>query len=129
MYAKDGGLPPNFAKATVRIAVLDKNDNAPAFGRQYYALEVPENLGPVELFTLRATDQDTGASGEVDYRITGEIPSDTAGLEPISAVQSHQSSVLYFNAKLKAKGNFWFSSETLFSDFYMFALRKMKLSL
>lgn len=72
VYAKDGGLPPNYAKATVRIRVLDENDNAPVFGRLYYSIEVPENLEAVLLFTLRATDQDAGDSGEMNYRITGE---------------------------------------------------------
>ncbi|XP_030648412.1 protocadherin-16 [Chanos chanos] len=69
VYAKDGGMPPNFAKATVRIIVLDENDNAPAFGRVLYNLEVPENQQPVELFTVRATDKDTGDSGRLEYRI------------------------------------------------------------
>lgn len=72
VYAKDGGLPPNYAKATVRIRVLDENDNAPFFGRLYYSIEVPENLEALPLFTLRATDQDAGDSGEVNYKITGE---------------------------------------------------------
>ncbi|KAG9351769.1 hypothetical protein JZ751_023020 [Albula glossodonta] len=70
VYAKDGGLPPNFSKATVRIEVLDENDNIPTFSRPLHSLEVPENLEPVELFTLRATDQDTGDSGDVEYSIT-----------------------------------------------------------
>uniref|UniRef100_A0A671L6B0 Protocadherin-16 n=1 Tax=Sinocyclocheilus anshuiensis TaxID=1608454 RepID=A0A671L6B0_9TELE len=34
VYARDGGSPPNFAKTTVRVTVLDENDNRPAFGRQ-----------------------------------------------------------------------------------------------
>lgn len=72
VYAKDGGLPPNYAKAIVRIRVLDQNDNAPFFGRLYYSIEVPENLEALPLFTLRATDQDAGDSGEINYRITGE---------------------------------------------------------
>ncbi|KAA8593994.1 hypothetical protein FQN60_004828 [Etheostoma spectabile] len=70
VYAKDEGLPPNYAKATVRIRVLDENDNAPFFGRLYYSIEVPENLEALPLFTLRATDQDAGDSGEINYRIT-----------------------------------------------------------
>ncbi|KAJ8275586.1 hypothetical protein COCON_G00073380, partial [Conger conger] len=70
VYAKDGGLPPNFSKATVRIEVLDENDNAPVFSRTLHSLEVPENQEPVALFTLRATDQDAGDSGKVEYRIT-----------------------------------------------------------
>ncbi|XP_034723136.1 protocadherin-16-like [Etheostoma cragini] len=74
VYAKDEGLPPNYAKATVRIRVLDENDNAPFFGRLYYSVEVPENLETLPLFTLRATDQDEGASGEINYRITAGDP-------------------------------------------------------
>lgn len=72
VYAKDGGLPPNYAKAAVRIRVLDENDNAPFFGRLYYSIEVPESLEALPLFTLRATDQDAGESGEMNYKITGD---------------------------------------------------------
>ncbi|XP_060743723.1 protocadherin-16 [Tachysurus vachellii] len=74
VYAKDGGFPSNFAKATVRITVLDENDNRPAFGRVYYNLEVPENQEPVTLFTLRATDLDSGDSGLIQYKITDGDP-------------------------------------------------------
>lgn len=71
MYAKDAGIPPNFAKAKVHITVQDENDNAPPFGKEHYSLEVPENLEPIELFVLKATDQDTGESGRLEYKITG----------------------------------------------------------
>lgn len=71
VYAKDGGLPPNYAKATVRIQVLDENDNAPSFGRLYHNIEVPENLEASQLFTLRATDKDAEESGAITYKITG----------------------------------------------------------
>lgn len=73
VYAKDGGLPPNYAKATVRIRVLDENDNAPIFGRLYYSIEVPENLEGMPLFTLRANDQDTGESAIINYKISGDF--------------------------------------------------------
>uniref|UniRef100_A0A8C5BE63 Dachsous cadherin-related 1a n=1 Tax=Gadus morhua TaxID=8049 RepID=A0A8C5BE63_GADMO len=77
VYAKDGGLPPNVAKATVKIRVTDENDNAPVFGRLYYSIEVPENAEPSDLFTLRATDQDTGERGEINYKLTvGDTSSD-----------------------------------------------------
>ncbi|KAL6115852.1 dchs1 [Pungitius sinensis] len=74
VYAKDEGLPPNYAKATVRIRVLDKNDNAPFFGRLYYRIEVPENLETLPLFTLKATDKDAGDSGVIHYKITDGDP-------------------------------------------------------
>ncbi|XP_051962537.1 protocadherin-16 [Xyrauchen texanus] len=70
VFARDGGSPPNFAKTTVRVTVLDENDNRPVFGRIYYSLEVPENQEPVNLFIIRATDQDSGDSGVVHYKIT-----------------------------------------------------------
>ncbi|CAL8349145.1 unnamed protein product [Arctogadus glacialis] len=77
VYAKDGGLPPNVAKVTVKIRVTDENDNAPVFGRLYYSIEVPENAEPSDLFTLRATDQDTGERGEISYKLTaGDTSSD-----------------------------------------------------
>ncbi|KAK5929634.1 hypothetical protein CgunFtcFv8_010853 [Champsocephalus gunnari] len=69
VFAKDEGLPPNHAKATVKIRVLDENDNAPFFGRLYYSIEVPENLEALPLFTLKATDQDAGDSGEIIYKM------------------------------------------------------------
>lgn len=72
MYARDGGLPPNFAKAVVRVEVQDLNDNAPVFAKSSYGLEVPENQEPVELCFLKATDPDSGPGGELEYRITGK---------------------------------------------------------
>lgn len=72
VYARDGGLPPNFAKAVVRVEVQDVNDNAPVFARPLYELEVPENQAPVELCFLKAKDPDSGPGGELEYRITGK---------------------------------------------------------
>ncbi|KAM9852933.1 protocadherin-16-like [Aulostomus maculatus] len=88
VYAKDGGLPPNYAKATVRIRILDENDNAPVFGRLYYSIEVPENLEALLLFTLRATDQDAGDSGKLNYRITAGDPAGDFRLERESGALS-----------------------------------------
>ncbi|KAM6946229.1 LOW QUALITY PROTEIN: protocadherin-16 [Aplochiton taeniatus] len=88
VYARDGGLPPNYAKATVRVRVLDVNDNAPAFGRLFYSLEVPENMEPEVLFTLRATDQDTGDSGRMEYKISAGDPSGDFRLDSHSGVLS-----------------------------------------
>ncbi|XP_054639199.1 protocadherin-16-like [Dunckerocampus dactyliophorus] len=74
VYARDGGLPPNFAKAVVRVQVQDVNDNAPVFAKPWYGLEVPENQAPVELCFLKATDPDSGTGGELEYRITAGDP-------------------------------------------------------
>uniref|UniRef100_A0A3Q4H2E3 Protocadherin-16 n=1 Tax=Neolamprologus brichardi TaxID=32507 RepID=A0A3Q4H2E3_NEOBR len=74
LYARDGGLPPNFAKTVVRVEVQDVNDNAPIFAKPFYGLEVPENQAPVELCILKATDPDSGPGGELEYRIAAGDP-------------------------------------------------------
>ncbi|XP_040006119.1 protocadherin-16 isoform X2 [Xiphias gladius] len=74
VYARDGGVPPNFAKAVVRVEVQDVNDNAPVFAKPWYGLEVPENQAPVELCFLKATDPDSGPGGELEYRIIAGDP-------------------------------------------------------
>ncbi|KAF7668307.1 hypothetical protein LDENG_00013580 [Lucifuga dentata] len=74
VYARDGGLPPNFAKAVVRVEVQDVNDNAPVFAKSWYGLEVPENQAPLELYFVKATDPDSGTNGELEYRITAGDP-------------------------------------------------------
>lgn len=72
MYARDGGSPPLLAHVTVRVAVDDENDHAPAFGSAHLSLEVPEGQDPQTLATLRASDPDAGANGQLQYRILGE---------------------------------------------------------
>uniref|UniRef100_A0A8C7I9V6 Cadherin domain-containing protein n=1 Tax=Oncorhynchus kisutch TaxID=8019 RepID=A0A8C7I9V6_ONCKI len=74
VYARDGGLPPNFAKVVVRVVVQDENDNVPVFARPWYGLEVPESQSAVELCIVRAADADTGPAGEIEYRITAGDP-------------------------------------------------------
>ena len=56
----------------MRVAVEDENDHAPAFGSAHLSLEVPEGQDPQTLTTLRASDPDVGANGQLQYRILGE---------------------------------------------------------
>ncbi|KAK1169607.1 hypothetical protein AOXY_G8441 [Acipenser oxyrinchus oxyrinchus] len=88
VYAKDGGLPPNFATATVRITVLDENDNSPAFEKDSYHLEVPENQEPVALFTMKAMDHDAGENGRVEYKIVAGDPAGDFHIDGNSGVLS-----------------------------------------
>lgn len=71
VFARDGGVPPHQAKASVRILVADENDHAPAFQSDTYTLEVPENQSQVEVITVCATDPDTGENGRLSYQLTG----------------------------------------------------------
>ncbi|KAM9289531.1 LOW QUALITY PROTEIN: uncharacterized protein RDI95_005101 [Morus bassanus] len=68
LRASDGGEPARTGTARLRVAVLDANDNAPAFSQAEYTVRVPEDV-PVgsALVTLAATDADEGINGHVKY--------------------------------------------------------------
>ncbi|KAF1548636.1 Protocadherin-17, partial [Eudyptes schlegeli] len=75
VLAKDSGSPHRESNATVRVTVLDVNDNAPlivlpALINDTAELQVPRNAGvgyPVG--TVRALDSDFGESGRLTYEI------------------------------------------------------------
>ncbi|NXP07265.1 PCD17 protein, partial [Thinocorus orbignyianus] len=75
VLAKDSGTPHRESNATVRVTVLDVNDNAPliilpALINDTAELQVPRNAGvgyPVG--TVRALDSDFGESGRLTYEI------------------------------------------------------------
>uniref|UniRef100_A0A8V0Y4Q0 Cadherin domain-containing protein n=1 Tax=Gallus gallus TaxID=9031 RepID=A0A8V0Y4Q0_CHICK len=64
LRASDGGDPARTGTARIRVAVLDANDNAPAFSQAVYTVRVPEDV-PVGSTLLRvtATDPDDGTNG------------------------------------------------------------------
>ncbi|XP_052540550.1 protocadherin gamma-A10-like isoform X26 [Tympanuchus pallidicinctus] len=68
LRASDGGDPSRTGTARIRVAVLDANDNAPAFSQAVYTARVPEDV-PVgtTLLSVTATDPDEGTNGEVLY--------------------------------------------------------------
>ncbi|XP_029821605.1 protocadherin-16 [Manacus vitellinus] len=88
VYARDAGLPPSLAKATVRITVGDENDHAPQLESESCSVEVPENQSRVALYTLRATDPDGGENGRLEYRVADGDPGQDFSLDPISGVLS-----------------------------------------
>uniref|UniRef100_A0A8V0Y953 Cadherin domain-containing protein n=1 Tax=Gallus gallus TaxID=9031 RepID=A0A8V0Y953_CHICK len=70
LRASDGGDPARTGTARIRVAVLDANDNAPAFSQAVYTVRVPEDV-PVgsTLLTVTATDPDDGTNGDVKYSL------------------------------------------------------------
>nr|XP_009931755.1 PREDICTED: LOW QUALITY PROTEIN: protocadherin-16 [Opisthocomus hoazin] len=88
VYARDGGLPPNLAKATVRITVGDENDHTPHLESESCSVEVPENQSRVALYTLRATDPDGGENGRLEYHVADGDPGQDFSLDPVSGVLS-----------------------------------------
>ncbi|XP_014650613.1 PREDICTED: protocadherin gamma-A8 isoform X8 [Ceratotherium simum simum] len=69
LIASDGGEPPRSSTVHIQVTVLDTNDNAPVFAQPIYRVKVPENVPPgTQLLTVRASDPDEGANGEVAYK-------------------------------------------------------------
>uniref|UniRef100_A0A8C9AIQ5 Cadherin domain-containing protein n=1 Tax=Prolemur simus TaxID=1328070 RepID=A0A8C9AIQ5_PROSS len=68
LTALDGGSPPRSGTSTIRIVVLDINDNAPQFAQALYKAQAPEN-SPVGSLIVKvsAEDVDTGVNAEVTY--------------------------------------------------------------
>uniref|UniRef100_A0A8C5KCS5 Protocadherin gamma subfamily A, 4 n=1 Tax=Jaculus jaculus TaxID=51337 RepID=A0A8C5KCS5_JACJA len=68
LTAFDGGDPVRSGTARILITIVDTNDNAPVFSQPQYHVNVKENL-PVgsRILTIKATDPDEGANGEVTY--------------------------------------------------------------
>ncbi|XP_040597865.1 protocadherin beta-8-like [Mesocricetus auratus] len=70
LTAVDGGSPPRSGTTTVRIEVVDINDNVPQFLQSLYEVQVPENspLGAL-VVTVSARDLDAGIYGNVAYSL------------------------------------------------------------
>ena len=68
--AVDRGDPPLSALTTLRVHVLDENDNSPVFSTTFYTATVPEDtsLGQA-IITVNATDADSTSNGAISYSI------------------------------------------------------------
>ncbi|XP_047585620.1 protocadherin beta-16-like isoform X2 [Lutra lutra] len=83
----DGGSPPRYGTAQVRVEVVDSNDNAPEFGQPIYKVHIPEN-SPVGslVVTVSASDLDSGAYGKISYTLfqPSEDISKTLEVNPVT---------------------------------------------
>ncbi|XP_056143587.1 cadherin-related family member 2 [Lampris incognitus] len=69
----------------ITVVVLDANDNKPIFQESAYNVAVPENTAVgTRLFTVSATDADTGLASLVKYSIDEVMPADGVGLFSIA---------------------------------------------
>ena len=68
VIATDMGSPAMSANTTVQIRITDQNDNSPVFLESAYSIDVLEST-PIgtPIFTVAATDADSGANGEIGF--------------------------------------------------------------
>ncbi|XP_012372965.2 protocadherin beta-4-like [Octodon degus] len=72
LTAVDGGDPPRSGTTTVRIEVVDINDNAPEFLQSLYEAQIPENTALNSIIVIvSAQDLDAGTHGSVVYTFHG----------------------------------------------------------
>ncbi|KAG8226852.1 hypothetical protein J437_LFUL004093 [Ladona fulva] len=77
--ARDSDEPPLRSVARLLLNVTDANDNAPTFDHALYnATVLEEEIAPVRVLTLRATDADSGANGRVLYQLRDSGDTDRA---------------------------------------------------
>ncbi|KAM5214009.1 uncharacterized protein RBU33_005719 isoform 3-T3 [Hipposideros larvatus] len=68
LTAFDGGDVVHSGTTRIHVTLVDTNDNAPVFTQPEYHVSVRENLlVGSRLLTIKATDPDEGANGEVTY--------------------------------------------------------------
>ncbi|XP_040200781.1 protocadherin gamma-B5-like isoform X4 [Rana temporaria] len=73
VQAKDGGGLVSHCK--VLIDVIDENDNTPEISIKSFSSPIPEDSSPGTVIALiRVHDKDSGENGEVDCKLTGELP-------------------------------------------------------
>ncbi|XP_045854817.1 protocadherin beta-10 [Meles meles] len=70
LTALDGGTPPRSGTTTIRIVILDINDNAPQFSQTIYETQTPENSPVGSLIAkVSAGDIDSGVNADISYSL------------------------------------------------------------
>ncbi|XP_063784897.1 protocadherin gamma-B2-like isoform X19 [Pseudophryne corroboree] len=70
VLATDRGSPPLSSRRTIRLVILDVNDNPPVFMKSTYVAYVPENNLPgASIYSVQASDPDTGDNAKIIYSL------------------------------------------------------------
>uniref|UniRef100_G3VTD1 Cadherin EGF LAG seven-pass G-type receptor 1 n=1 Tax=Sarcophilus harrisii TaxID=9305 RepID=G3VTD1_SARHA len=86
--ARDNGIPQKSDTTSLEILILDANDNAPHFLRDFYQGSVFEDAPPsTSVLQVSATDRDSGPNGRLLYTFQGGEDGDgDFYIEPTSGV-------------------------------------------
>ncbi|KAG8226847.1 hypothetical protein J437_LFUL004088 [Ladona fulva] len=85
--ARDGGPNPKWARATLKVTVLDENDERPGFAMPSVRVRLSESTPPGTLVaSLTAADHDQGTNGSVTYGLHSDVAQRYPGLFALDAV-------------------------------------------
>ncbi|XP_069812897.1 uncharacterized protein [Dendropsophus ebraccatus] len=74
IIATDRGSTPLSSKRIITLEISDINDNPPMFDKSTYVVYVPENNLPgASIFSIHASDPDTGDNAKIIYSISSTI--------------------------------------------------------
>ncbi|XP_050541407.1 protein dachsous [Daktulosphaira vitifoliae] len=78
---------PQSSSVSVRVEILDVNDNAPKWPADPITLTIPEDsvVGSI-VYNFTATDADTEANSEIRYSITQQWPVEVFSLDPFTGM-------------------------------------------
>lgn len=72
---------------TVRVVLVDENDNAPRFRAVEYRMSIKANVAKGSLITqIQATDPDAGSNGRITYSLYSEARLSLVDVLEVSAV-------------------------------------------
>ncbi|KAJ3610698.1 hypothetical protein NHX12_022790 [Muraenolepis orangiensis] len=99
------------SSTTVLVNVLDVNDRTPTFPSAFEGpFEVTEGQPGPRVLTLRATDEDSGLNGKVEYSITAGDPQNEFMVSPVEGelrvrrdVELDRETTLYYNITVTAR--------------------------
>ncbi|KAM9825396.1 protocadherin-20 [Syngnathus typhle] len=81
IIAEDGGTPPLLGAATLKILVLDVNDNCPQFIQSHLNVTLHGNSTKgTHLARPHAFDPDLGANAQISYAYSERVPRETRSL-------------------------------------------------
>ncbi|XP_075132032.1 protocadherin gamma-B1-like [Leptodactylus fuscus] len=111
----DRGFPPLSSKMTIVLEISDVNDNPPIFSKSTFVAYVPENNLPgASIFSIQASDPDTGDNAKIIYTISSPIT------EPLSMSSylsiNIETGVLYAQRSFDYEQNKEFIIEVTASD-------------
>lgn len=89
LRAQDQGSPPKFSDTTLRVVVMDADDQNPKFLRDSYNAELPTNgIGQIKISPepIQAIDQDEGIKAPLEYSINTSPEAKYFSINPANGV-------------------------------------------
>jgi hypothetical protein len=113
VVASDGGSPPLSATKSVKVTVVDDNDNDPEIYESPASVEILEDVPSLTAIAeVRARDLDIGANAEIEFAITKgdpnsffRIDSTLGGVAEIKTARSILQAERYFELTVEARDN------------------------